>query len=185
MADVKISDGTQLLFADHAADFSSGTPATAANSIITGIPTDVQIDMTSLAASGGGRESTKTATLGLLRDTLYQVDAAIEFAVAPTAGGTVDVYWAGSRSATAGTGNPGNLSGADAAYTDTAEELAQMQYVGSLACSNDLVNIGHIGTFMAKHAYGVLVVVNNADQNFGTAMDETHITATPIVAGTE
>jgi len=185
MADVKISDGTQLLFADHATDFSSGAPGTAANSVITGTPTDVQMDLTSLAASGGAREAAKTATLGALRDTLYQVDACIEFTSAPTAGGTVDFYWAGSRSGTAGTGNPGNLTGADASYTDSSEELAQMDYIGSLSCSNDAVNIGMVGTFMAKHAYGVLVVVNNADANFNTDAAETHVAATPIVTGTE
>ena len=171
-------DGTQLLFGDHATDFGAA-PTTAANSIIIGTPTDVQIDLTSVAASGGARESAQF-DFGDPRASMYIVDACVEFAVAPSDGDTVDFYLGMSPSATAATGNPGSLTGSDAAYTDTSGKLAQMKYIGSLTCENSTINIGHVGRLQPSHRYGILVVVNNADQALHTVMDETHITLTPI-----
>ena len=184
MADSKIQYGTQLLFADHATDFGAA-PATAANSLVVGTPVDVQMDLTSLAASGGGHQSAKTADLGVSRDHLFRVDACIEFAVAPTDGNTVDFYWASSPSATAGTGNPTDITGTDAAYVDTSGLLSQLTYIGSLSCSADTVVIGEVGIFTPFHRYGSLVVINNAAQAFGAAMDETHISVMPIISTTE
>lgn len=176
-------DGNQLLFADHAADFSSGTPNTGSYSLLVGTQTDVQLDLTNLAASGGARESAKTASLGDPRVSMYRVDACLQFETAPTDGKEVSFYWAGSPSSTSGTGNPGALTGVDAAYTATTGSLAQMQYIGSLMCRNNVINIGYVGTFRPDHQYGILVVVNNADQalkSTATAMNETHITLTPL-----
>jgi len=177
--------GTQLLVADHATDFGAA-PTTAANSLIIGTPTDIQIDMTSLAASGGGRQSAKSASLGSTEHTpAYRVDACIEFALAPTDGDVVDFYWAPSPSATAGTGNGGGVTGSDSAYTDTAGTLGQLQYIGSLVCQNTTTNIGYVGNIVPVQEYGTLVVINNADQAFAGAgaMDETHITLTPWTYG--
>ena len=183
MADeVFLQYGTQLLFADHATDFGAA-PTTAANSLIIGTPTDVQIDLTNVAASGGARQSAKTGDLGATRGTYFRVDACIEFETAPTDGGRVWFYWAGSPSATAGTGNGGNVSGSDAVYTDTSGSLGQLTRIGSLLVRNNVINIGYVGIFDPDHRYGSLVVVNQADQAFrntATAMDETHITITPI-----
>ena len=182
---IRQQKGGQIVFADHVTDFSSGTPATPANSLLTsGTPTTVQIDLTSVAASGSGRQSAKTTSLwsGTQNDEVapyYRVDACVEFAIAPTDGGTVDFYWAGSPSATAGVGNPGTLSGTDATFTGTTGTLGQLQYIGSLVLDNALTNIGHVGYFQPEFQYGMLVVVNNGDQALGAAMDETHIVATP------
>jgi hypothetical protein len=175
--------GTQLLFADHAGDFGSA-PATGANSLIIGTPTDVQIDLTGVAASGGARESDKTGDLGSNRGTICRVDACLEFEAATTDGGIVEFYWAGSPSATAATGNPGGLTGSDAAFTDTTGNLGQMQYIGALICRNNVINIGFVGTFIPHHRYGILVPVNKTDQalrSTATAMDETHITVTSLI----
>lgn len=175
-------DGNQLLFADHATDFGA-SPATAANSLLVGSQTDIQIDLTGVAASGGARQSAKSASLGDPRVSMYLFDACIEFETAPTDGGTVDFYWAGSPSATAATGNPGGATGSDAAFTDTEGNLNQMQFIGSMTVRNNVINIGFVGILMPHHQYGSLVVVNNADQalrSTATAMDETHITATPL-----
>ena len=173
--------GTQLLFADHAADFGA-SPTTAANSLIIGTPTDVQIDLTSVAASGGARQSAKTGDLGATRGTYFRVDACLEFAVAPSDGDQRDVYWAGSPSSTAGTGNGGGVSGSDASFADTNGNLGQLTYIGSLSCRANTINIGVVGVFSPEHRYGSLVVVNNADQALAGAgsMDETHVTVTPI-----
>lgn len=181
--EVLIKYGTQLLFADHGTDFGAA-PATAGNSLIIGAPTDVQIDLTGVAASGGARESDKTGDLGATRARLFQVDACLEFETAPTDGGRVDFYWAFSPSATAATGNPGGLTGSDAAVTDTDGILGQLQYIGSMTVRNNVINIGKVGVFTPLHRYGILVIVNQADQalrSTATAMDETHITVTPII----
>ena len=175
-------DGNQLLFADHATDFGA-SPTTAANSILVGTQTDVQIDLTGVAASGGARQSAKTASLGDPRVSMYRVDGCVEFETAPTDGGSVDFYWANCPNSTAATGNPAGLTGSDAAFTDTSGNLGQLTYVGSLVCRNNVINIGSIGFLRPEHQYGILVVVNNADQalrSTATAMDETHITFTPL-----
>lgn len=172
-------DGNQILFADHATDFGA-SPATAANSLLVGSQTDVQIDLTSVAASGGARQSAKTADLGDPRVSMYRVDACLEFATAPTDGGLVDFYWCSSPSSTAGIGNAAGLSGSDAAFTDTDGNLSQLTFIGSLAVRNNVINIGHVGMLRPEHRYGILVVVNNADQALATAMDESHITLTPL-----
>lgn len=185
VAQIKYNDTfNQLLFADHATDFGA-SPATAANSLLRGTQTDVQLDLTGVAASGGARQSTKSAVLSVTssRAMYYRVDACIEFEAAPTDGGTVDFYWGGSPSATAGTGNPAGLTGSDAAFTDTTGLLGQLQYIGSLTVRNNVINIGKVGHLIPEQEYGILVVVNNADQalrSTATAMDETHITFTPL-----
>lgn len=180
-----IKYGTQLLFADHSGDFGAA-PTTANNSLIIGTPTDVQIDLTGVAASGGARQSAKSGDLGdTTRGTYFRVDACLEFETAPSDGDLVDFYWAGSPSSTAAVGNGGGVSGADAAYTDTDGTLAQLTKIGSLVCRNNVICIGFVGIFVPEHRYGSLVIVNNADQalrSSATAMDETHITLTPIVA---
>lgn len=178
---VALSSGGQFLFADHATDFGAA-PTTAANSLIIGTPTDVQMDLTNLAASGGARESAKF-DFGATWAGLHSVDACIEFETAPTDGETVDFWIAFSPSSTAGTGNPGSLTGADAAYTETDGKLGQMRFVGSLPLENDVINIGHVGTFTPLHRYGILVIENNGSTNFrstATAMDETHIIITEV-----
>lgn len=180
-----IKYGTQLLFADHATDFGAA-PATANNSLIVGTPTDVQIDLTGVAASGGARQSAKSGDLGdTTRGTYFRVDACIEFEVAPSDGNVVRFYWAGSPSSTAAVGNGGGVTGSDAAYTDTPGTLTQLTAIGELVCRNNFVCIGSVGILVPEHRYGSLVVVNEADQairSTATAMDETHITLTPIIA---
>jgi len=181
--DAKLKYGaTQLVFADHATDFNN-TPATAANSLVIGTPTEVQMDLTGVAATGGARESAK-CDVGDPRDVQYYVDACLEFESAPTDGGTVDFYWGASPSGTAGTANYGVLTGADAAITDTAGNLGQLQYIGSLSVKNAVINIGRVGIFTPYHRYGSLAVVNNAStalRSTATAADEIHICLTPVV----
>lgn len=175
--------GTQLLFADHATDFGAA-PATAANTLILGSPTDVQIDLTGVVASGGARQSAKTGDLGATRGTIFRVDACLEFEAAPTDGGIVEFYWNGSPNSTAATGNMGGSTGSDAAFTDTTGNLGQLQNIGTLSVVNNVICIGHVGYIVPEHRYGSLILVNNANQNFrstATAMDETHITVTPII----
>ena len=177
--EIPVKTGAQFLFADHATDFGAA-PTTAANSLIIGTPTDVQIDLTSLGASGGARESAK-ADLTALRAAQYSVDACLEHAVATADGEVVDFYWGPSPNSTAATGNMGVLTGSDASITDTAGNLGQLQYIGSMTLRANAFNKGHVGTFSPAHRYGSLVVVNQSTQAFAAAMDETHITITEIM----
>ena len=181
-SEILLKQGVQFLFADHATDFGAA-PATAANSLIIGAPTDVQLDLTGVAAGGGARQAAKT-DLGATWARLWAIDACLEFESAPTDAGLVEFYWAPSPSATAGTGNAGGTTGTDAAFTDTVGNLAQMQRVGSLALRNNVINIGHVGVFMPTFRYGNLVVVNQGStalRSTATAMDETHVVLTAVV----
>lgn len=174
--------GIQFLFADHATDFGAA-PATAANSLIVGAPTDVQIDLTGVAASGGARQSVKfdlTTPWGAE----WSLDACLEFETAPADGGIVEFYIAVSPNATAGTGNPGGTTGADAAFTDTTGNLGQMKRVGIMTVRNNVINIANVGIYRPQYQYGNLVIVNQAStalRSTATAMDETHIVLTEII----
>jgi len=180
-------NGTQLLFAD-ATDFpnaGAGPPTTAANDIrVTSpeTPTKVQLDLTGVVATAA-RQSAKTADLGSAWAQEWMLGACIENETAPTAGGTVEFWWAGSPSSTAGTGNPGNASGADAAFTVAG--LTQLIFIGALVVLNQVVNIdNNVGKLWMPYRYGSLIVVNKTSTAFRstpTAMDETHNTLTPLI----
>ncbi len=174
--------GTQLLFADHAGDFGAA-PATAGNSKILGTPTDVQMDNTGVAAAAG-RQSAKTGDLGSAFAMEYYVEACTEHETAPAAGGTVDFYWSSSPVTTAGTGNDGGASGLDAAYTEGSGEEDQLIYIGSLSLINNVINIGGVGSFSPKNRFGQMIIINNGStalRSTATAMDEMHITMTPVI----
>ncbi len=178
--DVLLVHGLQLLFADHGTDFGAA-PTTAGNSLIIGVPTDVQIDLTSLGTSGGARHSAQ-ADLTTPWGTEWAFMACIEHASGvPADGEIVDFYWAPSTSATAATGNTGATTGSDAAITDTAGGLGQIQFIGSLTLQATLVNIGFVGVIRPYTQYGSLLVVNQSTTALHTAMDETHIVANEII----
>lgn len=176
--------GTQLLFADHSGDFGAA-PATAANSLIIGTPTDVQIDLTNVSAAAA-RQSAKSASVadtGSAWPIEWLLGACMENETAPAAGGRFDFYWNASPSATAGTGNSGATTGADAAFTVGTEN--QLIYIGPLIVRNNVINIkATVGRIVLPHLYGSLIVINNTStalRNTVTAMDETHITLTPLI----
>ena len=92
--------------------------------------------------------------------------------VAPTAGKTIEVWWAGSPNATAGTSNPGATSGADAVYTGSAggtvdETKIQLAFIGAMSLTPDadgVVQVKDIGVLVPYYRYGMPVLVNKADQ---------------------
>lgn len=180
-----IKNGPQFLFADHSGEFGSA-PATAANSQILAAytPVDVEFDPDGLAASGGGWESAK-CDLGAdgARGTIFRFDACIEFASGLEASDndSIDFYWAATNKGAAGTGQPGGTSGTNAAYTDSPGSLAQLTKIGSLVCRGTVFETGNIGWLTPDLRWGSLVCINNADQNFFTTMDETHVVATPVI----
>ena len=153
-----------------------------------------QIDLTSIA-TGSARQGAKVdmgGEAGGVADRLprrYAVTLRIEFldASPPAAGGSVDLYWAGSLSITAGTAIPGGTTGADAAYTGTAgstlaESLTQLEFIGSIILTADDKPIVQQQTFIAEIAlqYGMPVVVNNGSTAFEDDAIQHSITFTPL-----
>lgn len=148
-----------------------------------------QIDLTSLAA-GAARQGAKADMDIDGSDHLPQrwaVTLRVEFDVAPGDNKSVDLYWAASLSETAATANPGGTTGSDAAYTGTAgstlaESLLQLQFIGSLSCTNDAADVVLQQTFITTipTQFGMPVVVNNADQAFEGNAVEMSITFTPL-----
>jgi len=145
-----------------------------------------QIDLTGLAAAAA-RQGAK-ADLGATRAPRYAVTARIEFASAPTDLDTVEIYMGPSLSATAATANPGGLTGADAAYTGTAgstlaESLLQLDYIGTLTCTNDgtTVVLQQTWVYSPPLRYVSPVVVNSATPAFVADAVEMSITMMPLV----
>jgi len=173
-----IKTGTSIILADT----TDHAPA-AGNNL--GTRTD-QIDLTSTIA-GGYKQSTKF-NLGATRAAMWAVTGAFEYSVAPTAGGTVKVWIGFSHSATAGTGNPGNLAGADGDYYgygvaagDADEAINQLIFIGSIPVSNDAdIHIGHLGVFIPEQQYGMIVVQNDASQAFIADAVEMSVRLTPV-----
>ena len=145
-----------------------------------------QIDLTGVVAAEA-REGAK-ADLGATRASRYAATLRIEFATAPADGDTVDLYLGTSLSVTAGTANPGELTGADADYTGStgstlAESLLQLDFVGSLICTNDATALVQQQTFVYSPAlqYLIPVVHDNGADNFHSDAVEMSITLTPLI----
>ena len=184
-------DGTpeQICFADHATDFSP----TAANDLRFSTPTSSQIllesvaSVTTVATTTGARASAKV-DLGAVRAARYKIRAALEFAATPTAGNTVEFYWAPSSSATAATGNAGGVSGSDAAYTGYSSNndasLVQLELIGVMvttAQATGTVQVAECGEFSPTERYGTLVVRNKSGAAIHSDSVECHIVFDPIV----
>ena len=177
MSDLLISNGTAIVLAD-ATDYNP------TNSL--GARTD-QLDLTSLA-NGAYRQSAKV-DFGATRAELWEATGMIEPGVAPTAQGPIELWIGWSASATPGTGNPGNLSGIDAAYvgygaaaTDADECINQLDYIGHIPMSADLVvQTGHFGYFTPKQRYGIVVVRNGCGQALEGDAVEMAIRLSPII----
>lgn len=145
-----------------------------------------QIDLTDLA-DGAARQGAK-ADLGATRAKQFAVTVCVEMAIAPASKAAIDVYWATSLYATAGTLNPGGCSGADAAYTGTAGDsldnsLAQLQYLGSVSLTSDADPVLQIQTFtlFPQHRYGMPVIDNNGGQAMHSDAVECFVSLTPII----
>lgn len=176
-------DGTpkQIVFADVAGDFAP----TAANDLRVGSPTTCQLAIASVA-DAAARQSTKV-DLGAVRATRYKVRAALEFAATPTAGDIVELYWAPSGSATAGTGNPGGASGADSAYAGYSSNLAasvkQLERIGTFICTAQAtatVQIAECGYFVPGERYGSLIVKNESNAAIHSDDVECNVVFDPV-----
>lgn len=146
---------------------------------------DAAITLASLA-NGAARQSVKL-DLGATRARLWAVKADFELAATPTAGNTIDLYWAPSSSGTAGTDNPGNVSGTDAAYSGYSSNLdasvRQLLFIGSFVVTTQTtatVQKGNVGVFAPPQRYGSLVVYNRSGAAFHSTDTNQAIYLTPI-----
>jgi len=174
----------QITFADFGGDFSP----TAANDLrhVSAVDTEVQLTLASLA-DGAARQSTKV-DLGSLRAREYHVRAAFEMAATPTTGDIIELYWAPSQHATAGTGNAANVTGADGAYAGYAANLAasvlQLIYIGAFVCTVQVtatVQVAEVGVFSPPERYGSLIVKNESNAAFHNDDVESHVVFDPII----
>lgn len=178
---------------DYAA-LSTGTPIVLAgasylptgnNSL--GTATDVVLDLASVAS--GAYEETGRFDFGATWDMEVVLAAAIEFAVAPTAGETVDFFMAYNNSDDT-VGWPGGIAGgtASAAYTgynsNAGDSVKQLYYLGSMVCTAQATTTVQIdtsiSTFVPRDRYGVLVVYNNTSQATVADHVEQAVRLTPI-----
>jgi len=177
----------QICFADHAADFSAPTAANDLRVTTDGSQeTDVQFDFASVA-DAAYRQSTKF-DFGADRAEFYNARGAFEFAATPVAGERVYLYLAPSHSATAGTGNPGGVSGADGAYTgyssNAAASAKQLLLIGVgyvTAQATATVQIIEFGVFSPPERYASLVALNDSGAAMHSDAAEINIVFDPIV----
>lgn len=134
---------------------------------------DAAITMTSVA-NNAARQGVKL-DFGTTRGARYRVWATVELAATPTAGNTILLYMAPSNSGTAGTNNPGNVSGTDAAYSGYSSNLdaslEHLDFVGTLvvtAQATSTVQVIEIreGFYTPRDRYGSLVVYNKSGASF-------------------
>ena len=104
----------------------------------------------------------------------------------PSAGESIDFYWAASVSSVAATANPGGVTGSDSAYSGTAgstldESLKELQFLGSLITTADDDAPIQQTTFLVTlpTQFGTLVVVNNSSADLAADGTNLSITFTP------
>jgi len=136
---------------------------------------DETLDLSSLA-DGGGRAGDEH-DFGATFAPRVHIQMTLDFNVAPTAGETVDVYWASSPD---GTDYDGECTGSDAAYNDE-NDMKRLHLVGSLICTNDTDPQRQSWTFFLPARYGLPVVSNQSGQALtATGTDQT-VVVTPII----
>lgn len=144
---------------------------------------DAAMDFASLA--GDAARQSQKLDLGATRPARYRVRLRVQFDVAPTAGGTVDVYWAGSDSATAGTNNAGDTSGTNASYKSGEEDewVKQLDFLGSLIVTNDagVLQVQDVAVLVPYLRYGMAVVHNKTDQTLASAEGSQGLELHPLI----
>lgn len=181
-------DGTpkQIVFADHAGDFS---PTTANDLRKTSDGTqdlEVQLSMASVA-NAGFRQSTKF-DFGENWAQEYEARGAFEIAATPTSLRSINAFLAYSQSATAGNGNSGNATGSDAAYTgyssNAAAAVAQLHQISAFivtAQATATVQVIEGWRFTPMGRYASLIVQNDTGAAMHSDDVEIHIVLNPCV----
>lgn len=141
---------------------------------------DYAITLASLA-DGAGRCGAG-GDLGATFAARYAVTLQLNLDVAPTAGKTVELYWAASRD---GSTFPGGATGTDAAYKpgEVDEWKKQLLLIGCLVVTNDAEAVvqTQVFVFSPPARYGCPVVINKAGQALENNDNSHRITLTPLV----
>jgi hypothetical protein len=181
-------DGTpkQIVFADHAGDFNPTTANDLRKTTDGSEELDVQLSMASVA-NAGFRQSAKF-DFGANWAQEYQAKGAFEIAATPTAGRTINAFLSYSHSATAATGNAGNASGSDAAYTgyssNGAASVLQLHQVSAFvvtAQATATVQVIEGWKFTPSGRYASLIVQNDTGAAMFTDDVEMAIVFNPCV----
>ena len=145
-----------------------------------GGPSDVTFDYTELAPVSARQSDSYDFGTGI--DTWWSVLVEIEFDFAANAGDVVDIYlaWSDDNSKW-----PGGVTGSDAAYKAAEEKewAAQLDYLGSLICTNDgdgTDQITIVGSFIPIARYVSVVVKNEAGQAFSETAGDHIVTLIPM-----
>lgn len=187
---VRAMNGTpkQICFANHGGDFAPDGQTDLRITTDGSQETDCQLDLTSLA-NGSYAQSDKV-DLGDPRAAAYKVRAALEFAATPTAGNTLEFYWAPSHKSTAdpADGNPGNVSGTDSGYTGYSSNadasVKQLDYIGTFtvtAQATATIQVAEVGILCPTERYGSLVVKNGSGAAMHSDAVEMSVVFDPIV----
>lgn len=144
---------------------------------------DKTLTLTSLA-NDAAREGDKSDSLIDGTKGLPELlEILFETAVNATAtdGKTVELYIGESDNATAGTDNPGNLTGADAALSNPDELKRQLYYAGALVLSNARTTNVQKQRFVyfPTCAYVVPLVVNKSGQTLHATAGNHSLEITP------
>ena len=136
-----------------------------------------------------GRQSDKV-DLGLVRPREWDLYGCVDLTgESPTAGATVEYYWAPSDSATQANSNTAGNSGADADAPGGAvpsgltldEFLDQCIFIGALVVSNDAaVFNAYVDRFAPPSRWGQLIVVNRTGDTFEADDVEAHQLLKPV-----
>lgn len=163
-----------------AVNYSDQSPGTAVVWMNTG--GDKALNLKNLT-NGSIREGDKSATLvdgtkGFPERLTVLVEA--KFGSALADGVECPIYLGWSGSATAGTDNPGGLTGADAAVGDS-DQLPLLSFIGSLIGSSSLGTGIHriVLDVVPKREYLIPVFQNSSGQSTTNVNSETKITVQP------
>ena len=143
-------------------------------------PDTMTITLTSLA--DGAARMSDSLDFGASMPQRYSLRLECEIDVAPIAGVAVEVYLAWSDD---GSKWPGGVTGSDAAYKAAEEDewVVQLDYLGSLICTNDgdgTDQIAIVGSFIPIMRYVTVVVKNEAGQAFSETAGDHIVTLIPM-----
>jgi hypothetical protein len=135
--------------------------------------------------NGNGRQGAK-GDLGANRARIWDVLFTSSVGASAAAGSEIELWWAPSTSATAGTDNPGAATGTDAAYSTAVDEYKfQLVFIGSLVLTNSAATgvQRQYMSFVPPCRYGMPVVINKSGQTLGSTAGDHTVTLTPREEG--
>lgn len=136
---------------------------------------DETLALTSLA-DGDGRQGDEH-DFGATHAPRVRVELETDFAVAPTAGEVMNVYWSSSID---GTNYDAECGGSDAAFNDE-NDAVRLHFVGVFVVTNDTDAQRQSWIFFLPARYGLPVVMNAAGQALSSTAGDHKLTVTPLV----